>query len=51
MKSFATALLSLAATVSAGTVVWDGSFTPFASSSDFDKWYVSFALFGLLSNA
>lgn len=38
MKSFATALLSLVAAASAGTVVWDGSFTPYASSSDFDKW-------------
>ncbi|KAG8776036.1 hypothetical protein FRC15_000176 [Serendipita sp. 397] len=38
MKSFAAAALSFITAATAGTVVWDGSFTPFTSSSTFDNW-------------
>lgn len=39
MKSFvAAAAFAWFTVANAGTVVWDGSFTPFSSPSDFDKW-------------
>jgi len=39
MVAFKWALLSaFSVAVQAGTVVWDGSFSNFASAADFDKW-------------